>query len=91
VDAQNGAKFTCNDYTCGMPMHGFTDVWRHKYRAALEYIWFSRSRDGTRQGFRIDHAFASAPMLRRIRECSYSHSDREEGISDHSELLLRVH
>jgi endonuclease/exonuclease/phosphatase family metal-dependent hydrolase len=64
---------------------------RHRNRAALEYTWYSRAKSGPLHGFRIDHAFASAPLLRRVRECRYFHEERESSASDHSALLVRVH
>lgn len=73
-----------------MPYHGMFDVWRHKNRAAQEYTWFSVNR-GVSRGCRLDHAFATAALRRRVREARYSHAERESGVSDHSSLLLRVH
>jgi exodeoxyribonuclease III len=89
-DAENGA-FSSERYFCGMPMHGFTDAWRHRNGAKLDYSWYSHTRTERRNGFRIDHAFASASMLRRVRECAYSHPEREAGVSDHSSMLLQIH
>lgn len=88
-DAENGS-FSSERYFCGMPMRGFSDAWRCRNGRALEYTWYSHTKIGRRNGFRIDHAFASTPMLRRIRECRYSHVERESGVSDHSSLLVRV-
>ena len=88
LDAEND-RFSCDRYYSGMAMRGFTEAWRHRHRGKLEYTWYSNYR-GRRNGFRIDHAFASAAMLRRIRRCEYSHREREDGTSDHSILLLDV-
>jgi len=88
LDAENDA-FSCDCYFTGMGMLGFTELWRHRHRGKLEYTWYSNNR-GRRNGFRIDHAFASAGMLRRIRGCEYSHREREAGLSDHSALLVEV-
>jgi exonuclease III len=86
-DATTSASFSAERFFCGMPMQGFVDVWRHRNRAALEYTWYSNAGNG----FRIDHAFASEPMLRRVRTAQYSHAERKQAISDHSVLLLQVH
>src|SRR5689334_10733287 len=88
LDAEN-YTFSCDRYYSGMAMCGFTEAWRHRHGRTLEYTWYSNNR-GRRNGFRIDHAFASARMLRRIRGCRYSHREREEGVSDHSMLIVEV-
>jgi hypothetical protein len=56
------------------------------YFAGFEGTWFSRA--GT--PFRIDHAFVCLSFLPRVRACRYSHAEREEGISDHSMLVLKI-
>jgi exonuclease III len=39
-------------------------------------------------GFRIDHALASAPLAGDATRCYYSHAERESRLSDHSALLV---
>ena len=72
-----------------LAVHGFVDLWRTEHGERKEYTWFSAARhDGTRRGFRIDHALATQSVLRPGIRCWYSHRERLEGISDHSVLLL---
>jgi exodeoxyribonuclease-3 len=66
---------------------GFTDAWRHICGARREYTYtFPR----TGQAYRIDHALASPSLLPRIRDCRYSHRERDDGVSDHSLLLVEI-
>jgi len=65
---------------------GFRDVWRDRFPDGREYSWYSHRSNG----FRIDHAFASAAMTRRIVTVRYSHDERTAGLSDHSALLVEI-
>ena len=66
---------------------GFTDAWRHICGARREYTYTSRE---TGKAYRIDHALASPALLPRIRDCRYSHRERDAGVSDHSLLLVEI-
>jgi exonuclease III len=65
---------------------GFRDVWRDRYPEGREYSWYSHRGNG----FRIDHAFASPRLARRIGAIRYSHDERTTGLSDHSALLVEI-
>jgi exonuclease III len=65
---------------------GWTDLWRAANPSAREFTWFSRLGNG----FRVDHALASPSLRDRVQEVRYSHREREEGVSDHSPLCLRI-
>jgi exodeoxyribonuclease-3 len=65
---------------------GFRDVWRDRYPDGREYSWYSHRGNG----FRIDHAFASPLLARRIGVVRYSHDERTTGLSDHSALLVEI-
>ena len=61
---------------------GWTDAWRHFHgREATEWTWLSKGR-GRRigWGYRLDHAFASPPLVPRLRDARYVHEPRP-GIS----------
>lgn len=68
---------------------GFTDLWR-SHNEGTEPTWYSFGRGGVRMnGFRIDHALASADLSRRAKACRYSHAERDDHrLSDHSVLLV---
>ncbi|WP_114392768.1 endonuclease/exonuclease/phosphatase family protein [Oleisolibacter albus] len=65
---------------------GLIDVWRQTQGAdAREWTWLSR----TGNGIRIDHAFANTAYLHgRTLSCTYDHTPRSLGFSDHSALVL---
>jgi exonuclease III len=71
---------------------GWVDGWRHFHgNSSLEPSWVSRLKGGAPGNpFRIDHAFLSPALLPRVRDCWYSHREREENISDHSMLLIQL-
>jgi len=63
---------------------GFRDLWRGRFPDGREFSWYSHRGNG----FRIDHAFGSPRLDRRVRGIRYSHGEREAGLSDHSPLML---
>jgi exonuclease III len=65
---------------------GWHDAWRICNVGQQEYSWYSH----VRNGFRIDHAFVSNPLKDKVRDCWYSHTEREERYSDHSALLVAL-
>ena len=70
---------------------GLVDLWRRQHGERREHTWFShRPGGGLGRGFRIDHAFASAELVRRARGCWYDHTVRERRLSDHSALVVEL-
>jgi exodeoxyribonuclease-3 len=63
---------------------GFCDLWRRRYPEGREYSWYSTRGNG----FRIDHAFLSPALAARAGAIRYSHTERMNGLSDHSVLIL---
>jgi exonuclease III len=63
---------------------GFCDLWRRRNPEGREYSWYSTRGNG----FRIDHAFLSAPLAERAGPIRYSHDERMAGLSDHSPLIV---
>lgn len=83
---EQGATFTCT-YSLGvLASLGYIDAWRRFHPDGRQYSWFSPQGCG----FRIDHAFASAPLAQRLRFCGYSHVERESNLSDHSAMLVSI-
>ncbi len=73
-----------SDYFAKLSTMGYVDLWRRaRGDDAREHTWY-----GPLHGYRIDHAFASPTLVPRVRECWYSHDEREQGISDHSIMLV---
>jgi len=70
---------------------GFDDAFRIKEPSAMHYSWFGRpSADGTRNGYRFDHAFVSRVHRTAVAACRYDHSARTAGLTDHSALTLTL-
>jgi exodeoxyribonuclease III len=88
-DAQH-SSLSGDPWFSAMPLLGFTDLWRLKHGARLDYTWFSQRAGKNLNGFRIDHAFGTQSLRRRVRACEYSHSEREARISDHSSIVISV-
>ncbi len=82
---ENGATFSSTDLMEEFEAMGFADPWRERNPEAREFTWYSPNAGN---GFRLDHVFASPPMQARIRDVRYSHIEREEGLSDHSIMIL---
>ena len=86
-----GRTFVCAEQFRQMTELGWIDLWRAFNSESTEFTWYSKLRGGIRRnGFRVDHAFASPSLLPRVRGCRYSHSERDAGASDHSLLLVEI-
>ena len=86
-----GSTFLCAEHFARLSALGWIDVWRHFHGAASEYTWYSLPRGGApANGYRLDHAFATPGLLPRITACRYSHTEREQKVSDHSPLILEI-
>ena len=83
---EDGETFTCTRLLGQIATYGYVDAWRSCHPETREFTWFSH--EG--RGFRIDHAFLSAPLAPRLTACEFSHRERELGLSDHSALLLSL-
>lgn len=81
-----GALFIASDYFDRFGSGRLVDVWRARNAQAAEFSWFSRSKNG----FRLDHAFASSTLNKKVRSCEYQHEPRTQSLSDHSALLLTI-
>ena len=80
------ATFYCAQYFEQLEEQGWVDVWRKRNPQGREYTWFSSFGNG----FRIDHAFLSPPLLPRVGRVVYSHGEREAAVSDHSALVVDI-
>ncbi len=79
-----GYRFLCANYMEALEHTGWIDAWRSRHPKGREFSWYSHKG----RGFRLDHAFLSPPLTRLLRYSGYDHSFRENGISDHSALIL---
>jgi exonuclease III len=70
-----------------LPNLGWVDAWRACNTGAT--ISLHRAASG-RSNWRIDHAFVSPSVASAVRGCRYSHIEREQGLSDHSMLIVEI-
>lgn len=85
---ERGDRYLCAEaFGALTARHGLHDLWRRTNGPqAREWTWLSR----TKNGFRIDHAFANDAFVRRADPaCVYDHGPRERSWTDHSALILR--
>ena len=82
---EKGATFIGADRFARLKERGLVDLWRRQNgENAREYSWFSQTAGN---GFRIDHALATADVAPRIVSCQYDHSTRGT-LTDHSALII---
>jgi exodeoxyribonuclease-3 len=67
--------------------HGFSDGFRHRHPHDVDHSWFGR-RSGA--GYRFDHLFADVEHLPWLTACSYDHTPRQSGLSDHAALTATL-
>jgi len=67
-------------------VRGYVDAYRHVHADRMEHSWV----DYAGHGYRFDHVHASADLANRITACEYVHDPRDEELSDHSALVLRL-
>ena len=80
------APFEYDFYRALAEAHRLTDVFRHLHPDAAEHSWVGRAGDG----YRYDHAFCSQSLSGYITSCDYLHQPREDRLSDHSALTMRL-
>lgn len=92
------------DFNCGIPFEdsetktfyathlfqqllrqGWTDSWRSRHPKAREFTWYSTQKGN---GFRYDHALTSESFDKTISSVFYDHAAREQGVSDHSVMVI---
>jgi exodeoxyribonuclease III len=88
---ETGKTFYCAEHFGNLSALGCTDLWRHHNPGVTEWTWYSKFKGGAPgNGFRLDHAFATPSLTTRVRGCTYSHVEREAGVSDHSMVIVEV-
>jgi exodeoxyribonuclease-3 len=80
------APFEYDFYRALITEHSMTDAFRHLHPDDAEYSWVGRTGDG----YRYDHAFCSQNLRDQITACDYLHQPRQDKLSDHSALSVRL-
>lgn len=81
---EDGATFFSADCIETLEQAGWVDPWRSGNPLAREYTWFNH----TGSGFRLDHAYASPAVARRITASWYDQTPRTSRVSDHAALVV---
>lgn len=81
-----GATFSHTASLGKLASLGYADAWRTRHPHGREPTWVNH----LGHGFRLDHAFLSAPLAPRLRDARYSHKERASRISDHSALVVHI-
>lgn len=83
---QAGNSFWYSEYLKRLEDRGYFDAFRKCHGDAREYSWFSHGGNG----YRYDHCYMSECLSAVLRECRYLHEWREDGLSDHSPMLVSL-
>ena len=67
---------------------GWLDGWRKYHPEKREFSYYSKKRDGGKNGFRFDHVICSQSFAQALASVEYSHKPREIGFTDHSALII---
>ena len=83
---QAGNSFWYTDQLLDLEDAGYVDAFRHAHGEAKEYSWYSHQGNG----YRYDHTYVSEALLPYVADCRYIHEWREDGLSDHSPMVLTL-
>ncbi len=83
---QVGNSFWYEDKLLALEADGYQDAFRYKHGQVKEYSWYSHQGNG----YRYDHTYVHKNLLAISSDCYYLHEWREEGLSDHSPMVLEL-
>jgi exodeoxyribonuclease III len=83
---QKGDSFWYQPELGAFEKSGMSDAFRHLHHKKEEYSWFSHQGNG----YRYDHTYVSENLLTLVKKCEYLHAWRENGLSDHSPMVLEL-
>lgn len=83
---QKGKTFWYTDELLKFEQSGYIDAFRHINGDVSEYSWYSHQGNG----FRYDHTYIHNDLIPIAKDCYYMHEYREQGISDHSPMMLEL-
>lgn len=89
-----GTVFDCEDRFRRLGSVGYVDLWRRQHgEEAREYTW--KAPQATGGYFRLDHAFGSPALAKRVTSCDYDHATREQDatgfrLTDHSAMTVEI-
>jgi len=83
---QKGNSFWYEEKLLELEKLNYTDAFRLINGQVKEYSWFSHQGNG----YRYDHSYIDDSLSPITKNCFYLHNWREEGLSDHSPMVLEL-
>ena len=83
---QEGKSFWYSEYLNRLESRDYFDAFRAIHGPVKEYSWFSHGGNG----YRYDHCYMSGCLRAILNDCSYLHAWREDGLSDHSPMVVEL-
>ncbi len=83
---QKGNSFWYSEHLKKLETIGYVDAFRAIHGDKKEFSWFSHQGNG----FRYDHSYIHESMLPILKDCYYIHAWRQNGISDHSAMVVEL-
>lgn len=85
-----GGKFSLPEMPDRLMATGYTDLWRDAHPGERDYSYYSSKGGLPYNGFRIDFAFADSELARCLIACTFDHTPRTLGETDHSALIVSL-
>ena len=83
---QKGDSFWYTDKLEEMEERNYVDAFRLCKKAVKEFSWYSHQGNG----YRYDHTYIHQDLVPVVKDCYYIHQWREDGLSDHSAMVLEI-
>lgn len=83
---QKGNSFWYTDQFDALEKLDYLDAFRFVNKDVKEYSWYSHQGNG----YRYDHTFVHNSLKPIVKACFYEHQWREDGVSDHSPMILTL-
>ncbi len=83
---ETGSTFTSTPLLGELTTRGYADAYRSLDSNGRDHSWVSHAG----APFRLDHAYVAPPLIECVKDVSYSHAERESGLSDHAPMLIEL-
>lgn len=83
---QKGKSFWYEEELIALNSIEYVDAFRLKNGKVIEYSWYSHQGNG----YRYDHTYIHEDLKPIVSNCYYNHEVRNDGISDHSMMILEL-
>ncbi len=88
AEDMEGGGVPLKEYMYKFEELGWLDGWRKFHPYKTEFSWYSKKRDGGKNGFRLDHIICTPSFSNALTGVNYCHKTRESGFTDHSALII---